>query len=153
MKIVCRKSNGALLPVDEEGIEALAKVRDGRDVMVEVTQSRNPRHHRLFFALLRFAQMHCEIFEGRSIDQILKAIKLATGWYDTYIDSETGREMHYERSIAWEAMDQGAFSAFFENACNVMCRRWMPPGVTADDVRRELVLMVDGRHALPDRVA
>lgn len=153
MKIVCRYRNGALVPVDVDGMEALAKLRDGRDVMVEFKQARSPRHHRLFFALIRFAQMHCPIFEGRSTDEVLGAIKLATGHYDTYVDCETGKTLARERSIAFESMDQAEFAQFFENACNVMCKRWMPPGTTAEDVRRELIEMVDGPLALGERVA
>lgn len=153
MKIICRKVGRSLVPVDDEGHEALAKVRDGRDVKVEFTMSRNLRHHRLAFAIFRFVQMHSETMANASIEQIKTAVKLATGHVDTFVDCQTGKSVMVPRSLAFEAMDQTEFGKFFEDACRVISSRWMPAGTTPEDVRRELILLVDGRHALGERVA
>lgn len=152
-KIICRKIGRSLVPVDDEGFDALAKVKDGRDVTVEFKMARNPRHHRLFFAACRFVQMHSETMDNASIDQIKTAIKIATGFVDTFVDCQTGNTIAVPKSLSFESLDQTSFNQFFDDACGVICNRWMPAGTTPEDVRRELILLVDGRHALGERVA
>lgn len=153
MKIICRKVGRSLVPVDDEGFDALAKVKDGRDVTVEFKQSRNTRHHRLVFAIFKFVKMHSDTMADASIEQIKTAIKLATGHVETFVDCQTGKTVCVPRSIAFEAMDQLEFNQFFDAACAVVANRWLPEGVTPEDVRRELIEMVDGKHALGERVA
>lgn len=148
MKIVCRKQAGKLVPVDDEGIEALAKVKDGRDVTVEFKTPRNPRHHRLFFALIQFVRMHSERMSSATTDQIKTALKIATGLVDTFVDCQTGKSVMVPRSIAFDSMDQTEFNKFFDDAASVIATRWMPSGTTPEEVRRELIIMVDGRYAV-----
>lgn len=148
MKIICRKVGRSLVPVDDEGFDALAKVKEGRDVKVEFTMSRNLRHHRLAFAIFRFIQIHSPTMADASIEQIKTAVKIATGHVGTFVDCQTGQTFYVPKSIAWEAMDQGEFEKFFQDACNVICQRWMPAGSTPEDVWRELIEMVDGPHAV-----
>lgn len=148
VKIVCRKVGRSLVPVDDEGHDALAKVKDGRDVKVEFTLSRNLRHHRLAFAIFNFMKMHCPNMEKRSTEQIKTMVKLATGFVETYIDVDTGKTVCVPRSIAYESMDQLEFNAFFDAAVNVIVNRWMAPGTTSEEVRREIIEMCDGPHAI-----
>lgn len=152
-KIICRKVGRSLVPVDDEGFDALAKVKDGRDVKVEFTMSRNLRHHRLFFAALRFVKMHsprmCDVPERK-----LRGILLiATGYCDTIVDAETGKVGYMPVSMSFESMDQTEFSRLFDSACEVICNRWMPAGTTPKSVRNELIRMVDGQHAIIEEVA
>lgn len=148
MKIICRKVGRSLVPVDDDGHDALAKVRDGRDVTVEFKKARNPRHHRLFYGICKFVKMHSETMADASIDQIKNALKLATGFVETYVDCQTGKSMYVAKSIAWESMDQTEFYVFFDAACAVVANRWLPEGTTPEDVRRELLSIIDGPHAV-----
>jgi hypothetical protein len=152
-KIVCRKNGKFLTPVDDEGIEVLARLKDGRDVMVDVTAARNVRQHRLAFALFQFVKMHCELFEDASIDEIKDAVKLATGFVRRFVDADTCQTFYVCRSISFASCDQLEFNRFFDNAVQVICNRWMHDGVTPEDVRRELILMVDGEHSVERRSA
>ena len=159
-EVILRKRGNSLIPVDDQGRELLAKLKDNRDVGCSIVAHRNPRHHRLFFAIVKFVQMHAVDAEGNSLFE--------------HTDTETLRTAHQARhrapcahmsiwkpaqfvavpkSISWGAMDQTKFNEFFEHACNVICQRWLPPGTVSEDVRRELIEMVDGEHALPERVA
>lgn len=140
MKFVLQKRNGALVPVDDEGFEILAKIRDGREVMCEITQSRNPKHHRLFFAILKFMVEHTDI---DSIERAKNMIKIATGHVDDIIASN-GNVHYVLRSINWESMGQDEFSAFFDKAVDKITTRWLPEGTSADDVRREIIALCDG---------
>lgn len=143
----------ALVPVDDEGYELIHKLKDGRDVGADVVQRRNPRHHRLFFAICKFIQMHSPLMGEQSIEEIKDALKLATGHVTRRVDTDTAQTFYVCKSISWSAMDQTAFNQFFDAACKVVADRWMPAGTTPDDVRRELILMVDGPQAIGERVA
>ena len=158
-EIILRKRGASLVPVDDAGRELLAKLKEGRDVGCSIVQHRNPRHHRLFFAIVKFVQMHAVDAEGNSLfehtdtETLRAAIKLATGLVRTFVDLETGQLVAVPKSISWGAMDQTKFNEFFQQACATICKRWMPPGTTAQSVHDELTRMVDGPHALPERVA
>lgn len=159
-KIVCRKRGATLSAVDDEGRAALARVRDDRDVVVEFTQSRNPRHLRLYFAMVRFIKEHAVIretgeslFESADTETVHIALKLATGLVRTFVDCDTGKAVSVPLSVAFEAMDQVRFAEFFDAAVSTITRRWLPPGTLADDVRRELIAIVDGPDAIGERIA
>jgi hypothetical protein len=142
-----------LFPVDDEGADLWQRLKVNRDVGAEVKQRRNPRHHRLFFGMLKFVKEHCETFERASLDQIKDALKLATGLVDTFVDQRTGETYYVLKSISFAAMDQATFSQWFEAATDVIAERWMPAGTTPDDVRKELFRLVDGPQAIGERVA
>jgi len=49
-----------------------------------------------------------------------------------------GREVHTPLSIAFHAMDQGAFDAFYDKVIDVVCTVIIP-GLSQDDLRRQLM--------------
>lgn len=153
MEIILRKKGNSLIPVDELGCEVLAKIKEGRDVGCDVIQRRNPRHHRLYWAMLKLLSEHTDIFAGQDTEIISIALKLATGLVKAFVDQETGKMVMVPLSISFAAMDQAKFNQFFDAACKTIAERWLPPGTTSEDVRRELIRMVDGEHALEQRVA
>lgn len=139
-KAIFRKRGRSLVPVDQEGLDALAAIRNERDVIVEIKQPRNVRHHRLLFALLNFITTHSDLFA--STDAALIGLKIACGLVDPYIDPASGKTFFVPRSISFPSMDQTAFAAFFDRAVYVVTERWMPEGTTADEVRAEIDAMV-----------
>lgn len=152
-KIVCRKRGRTLVPVDEDGLALFARLKDGRDVMVDVTASRNTRHHRLFFTMLRFIQLHSPRMCRVPIQKMRGVLLIATGHCDTIVDAETGKVGYMPHSMSFASMDQTSFNQFFDAAISVITNRWMPPGTLPEDVRRELVEMCDGPHAVDRRSA
>lgn len=139
-KAIFRKRGRMLVPVDQEGLDALAMIRDERDVHVEIKQPRNPKHHRLLFALLKFITTHSDLFA--STDAALLGLKIACGMVDPYIDATTGKTFFVPRSISFSSMDQTAFAAFFDRAVYVVTDRWMPSGTTPETVRAEIEAMI-----------
>ena len=143
---VFRRRRRTFVPVDREALELLESVAEERDVVLSIKARRNPKHHRLFFAILKFMVDHCRF---KNIEHAKYAIKIATGEVDTYID-ERGKTFFIPRSISWGAMDQTRFAAFYDRAVFVITTRWMPPGTTEASVRAELDAMIepnDGRAA------
>jgi hypothetical protein len=119
-------------------------MKDGRDCMVHLSAPRNVRHHKLYWALIRFIREHTDQFAGHDDEIIHTSLKLATGYVKTFIDTETGKAVMVPRSIAFESMDQARFAKFFDAAVAAICWRWLPPGTVPDDVRREVEAMCDG---------
>ena len=143
-----------LIPVDDEGLELFGRLKHGRDVGCTIIQHRNPRHHRLFFALIRFIKMHAvndetgqSLFEFASEKAIRGALMTALGRCLMIYDRANKRHIAIPDSISFAAMDQTEFNKFFDDAIALICNRWMPVGTMPQDVERELLEMVDGPHA------
>ena len=144
---VFRRRGRTLVPVDRQGLELLATIGNERDVVVEIKARRNPKHHRLLFAVLKFMVDHSDRFDNT--EQALLALKIACGEVDPYVN-ERGKTFFVPRSISWGAMDQTRFSQFFDRCIYVITQRWLPPGTRQEDVRAEIEDMVappDGRDA------
>ena len=142
MKAVFIKQLGTLRPVDREGEEALAKIKNGQQVMVEVKQPRNPDHHRKFFALLNTVYENTEKFP--SVDALLSVVKLMVGHCDTIISGK-GEAFHHPKSINFASMGQTEFNEFYDKSLDAICERIMP-GTTREELENE-VLIKTGRCA------
>lgn len=152
MKGTFVRYHNVLRPADEDGDEALRAMKEGQEVVVDVSPSRNPKFHRLFFKLLKLFVDNSDMFS--SIDDALVAVKVACGEVETWIDPNTGQVYYIPRSIAFEKMDGARFRRLFDRAVFVICERWMT-GMNADDLRREAYRLVDGeeRSSLGERAA
>lgn len=150
--IVCMKSNGLLVPMDEAAQDTLRSIKNGREVLVEIKTPRNPRHHRLFFGLLNLLVENSGVFI--KVEDALKRVKIACGEVDELIDADTGQVFYTLRSIAFASMDQTRFSALFDLAVKVITERWLV-GTSQDDLRQRVYELVDGPQAssLGKRVA
>jgi hypothetical protein len=141
-KAVFRKRDArTLAAVDQEGLDLLARIKGNRDVVVEVKQARNPRHHRLLWAMLKLIADHTDRFPSTAA--ALTALKVACGEVDPVIDPVSGEVFWTTRSIAFESMSQVEFAAFFDRAVNIVANRWMPPHTTPESVRAEIEAMIE----------
>jgi hypothetical protein len=134
------KGERGLFATDGAGLDLIA----GKDceIMVDVRKARNPAHHRLYWAIIRFVQMHSPVMSGFPQERIHIALKIACDLVDRTIDLETGKVVLVPRSIAFESMDQTRFNKFFDDAVEIVTTRWMPPHTTAAAVRAEILDMV-----------
>lgn len=147
-KAAFRKRGNTLIAADEHATEVLQKIKENRDVIVEVRQARNVRHLRLYWAIIKFLKMHAVDKRGNSLfrtadeEVIHFAIKLATGFVRTFVDVDTGKSVYVPLSISFESIDQIRFAKFFDAACAAIAERYLPEGTTPDDVRKELLEMI-----------
>lgn len=130
---ICIKQLNTLVPVDDQGREALAKIGHGKQVTVSVKRARNPYHHRKLFALLGIVLSNQEHY--KDTDQLLAACKLATGHCDL-VKTKHG-VIGLPKSIAFHAMDQIAFSDFYEKAVQWVVEEVIP-GLSAKDLNAEV---------------
>ena len=125
-EVILRKRGGSLVPVDDDGIALLARLKDNRDVMAKITQPHHLRQFRLYWVIVDFVRVHAvdshgnSLFEDRTKRGISNALKLATAWGNEYVDLNTGQRIFVPHSTSWENCEQEEFDDFFHRACDVI---------------------------------
>lgn len=138
-KFLAQKHINALRPADEAGSDALSKLANGQLVTVEIKQSRNIKHHRMFWALMTI--VHDNMDHGRypTVEDLTAAVKISAG-LRTRIELPNGEIGFIPGSIAFNKMDQTAFSAFYSRVCDLIVKHFLP-GVSSDALREEVEIM------------
>lgn len=138
-RFLAQKHFGSLRPADEAGAEALRKIANGKLVTVEIKQSRNLQHHRLFWALMTTVWNNLEHERYPTVEDFAGAVKICLG-LRTRIELPNGTVGFIPGSIAFHKMDQAEFSAFYNRVCDLMAKYFLP-GVTSDELRAEVQQM------------
>lgn len=139
------KRGSALVPADWRAEEWIAKLKPNAEVLISGRRPRNPKHHRLLFALLKVATDNApEGSPWKTTDALLDALKLATG-LSTPVQSFVTGEIHFvPKSISFAAMDQDAFAAWFEIAVDILANDLL--GTAPGELRREIIDIAEGRN-------
>lgn len=107
------KTPDSLVPVDEYTTEVLRQYGDGEVIRVKMFKDRNPRHHRLFFGLLRMIFQNQEKYLSQ--EALRFAVTIQAGWVDE-IRLSGDRVALKPKSIAWGKMDQHEFKQYYDAA-------------------------------------
>lgn len=118
-KVLCRKTLSGLQPSDEEGKETLRKFPVGADVWVEVKKARNPKFHRLYFALLQLTFENQERYTN--FEHFRKAVQVAAGHVEELITLD-GEVLLQPKSIAFDQLDDLGFHAVFTETMKVCAK-------------------------------
>lgn len=143
-KAIFMRGVAGLVPDDDNAREALQGVPIGALVACEVSRPRNLRHHRLFWKLCS------SIGEAVGVhrEAVANVIKIRTGHTMTV---KTAKGWHeFPKSISWAKMDQGQFSAFFNDACAIVCSEFVPnmkPSALRDEILRMAGVPVESKAA------
>lgn len=147
MKIVMRVEQGVVggvvcdvLVPDIATDEALRAYTRGQVLVADVRGARNPKQHNLWWVLMEFvAQNHPEIFDK---EKAARECKIALELFDWHIDRSGGasRILH---SIACDAMEQGAFNAFFKRTVEWVCSEL---GNSAEEVLDALYYLIGDKR-------
>lgn len=124
---------GALRPVDDVGRELLAR-RHGKTVRVDMTEPRNSKQLRLYWALVNLIFKHQSRYT--TPERLSSALKKAVGAYDEFqcLDGTVITEVH---SIRYGSMSQEEFQIFLDRVMEVIVTVVIP-GAAKSDLRREL---------------
>lgn len=127
-----RKTMNGFQPYNPAAQDQFDRIKLGEVAELKTTKVRNPRFHRLYFAILRLISENSEPHINE--DETLYLAKVGAGcgkWIDT------GRkELFVPDSISFAAMDQEAFDAFVKASIPPLVARFMR-GTAPDDVIRE----------------
>lgn len=136
--IIMRKTPGSMLgATDTVGREAMEALKPG-DYLVTIKKPRNVAHHRKLFALLSLIQKNQTRYQ--TVEELLDAIKVYTG-HCTVMQLRDGTEVRIPKSIAFHALDQVSFEAFYERVIQLAIEHFIP-GLAEGDLRRELADLV-----------
>lgn len=131
-RVLARRTLSGLVPADDQAGAVFGKVPLHKVVYVQLVTARNPKQHRLCFALLNMMVEHGEF---PSIEAALNALKIATGHFD--LADQDGKTVYVLRSINYANMRGVEFSEWFDSAVKVVTERWLP-GVKSETLRAEL---------------
>jgi hypothetical protein len=135
-RVLARKTVAGFVPADEVAQIVFRRVPLGKPCYIEIVAARNPKQHRLCFALLNVMVEHGEF---PSTEAALNALKIATGHFD--LAEQDGKTIYLLRSISYANMRGVEFSEWFDAAVKVVVERWLP-GVKSEELRAELEQMV-----------
>ena len=135
MDVVLCKRISSLIPIDDEGKEALDSIGQGEMVKVKITKSRNLRHHKKFFSMLHLVLDNQEKYP--TLRHLLTAVKIEAGWYEDAPIEVSGKLVYLPSSISFAKMDQLEFDMFYNDAIAACCR--LLPHLQAEDIRNEVI--------------
>jgi hypothetical protein len=123
IELLCTKSLGRLIPSDAIGMDALKAIAEGSTVTARLTQTRNIKFHRLWYALLQ------TVFEAQtlftSLDEMHSAIKLGIGFSEEIVDLD-GAVHTIPKSISFAKLDEDGFRAYFDRAVDLIITKILP---------------------------
>lgn len=128
--VLAKTANGALMPVDPQSQEFIAKMKLGAAMKGEFKRLRNPKFHRKFMALMNVAFDAWEPgqleYKGEAVqkefDRFRKDITILAGYYETAIDLN-GKVRLTAKSINFNSMDEDTFERLYSAVINVILSR------------------------------
>lgn len=127
-----------LIPADEKAEEELRKLKPGQQVLVEFKRARNPRQHRLYWALVGVVYEH----QSRHATQedVSDALKVAVGHYEE-VGARGDKVIVRPKSISFANMPQDQFEQFFSKVVELVVAKIIP-GTSDAELRAHLEEMV-----------
>ena len=114
MKIqMIKNAGGVFCPADEMYLEKLKRFENGGLYEMEFKKTNNPKLHRKLFAFFKFCFEHYSsensevecADEAKQFNHFRKRLTILAGFFDEFINFDTG-EIHREaQSFKWDEMD------------------------------------------------
>lgn len=133
------RSPQGLVPATADAAEMLAKIGVGKAVNAKVTQPRNGKFHRKFFAMIDVAYSN---HEWPELETRFGKVKCSRDLFRQYVTVKAG---HYEaaltphgevrcvpKSISFGKMDQSEFDQLYSDALDVILREYLTNWTTGD---------------------
>ena len=138
--VLAKAAGGALIPLDQQAVDFLAKLKLGAGVTVEIKRHRNPGFHRKFFALLNLAFESWEPVAatykgqvvGKNFDKFRNDITVMAGHYEMAVNLR-GEVQLTAKSISFGSMEQEDFEALYSDVVNVILAKILK-SYTRDDL-------------------
>lgn len=114
MKIpMIKNAGGVFCPADEMYLDKLKRFENGGLYEMEFKKTNNPKLHRKLFAFFKFCFEHYSsensevecADEAKQFNHFRKRLTILAGFFDEFINFDTG-EIHREaQSLKWDEMD------------------------------------------------
>lgn len=128
--VLMKAAGGVMVPVDQQAIEYIAKLKLGAAVTASVRRQRNPKFHRKFFALLNLAFDAWEpvgnTYKGEAVaknfDQFRNDVTVLAGHYEMAVTLK-GETRLTAKSISFGSMSQEEFESLYSATVDVILAR------------------------------
>lgn len=131
MKIRVVNTPTGFVPETDADYEAKKKLKRGAVYEAVFREVRNPKFHRLFFALLNCSWEYLteeqRNFFKDNIDKFRETLLIATGYTETFYDIKRNTWLEKPRSMAFDKMSEADFSDFYERAKDVIFNYFVKP--------------------------
>lgn len=125
-----KTTSNQLAPIDQSGVDWLAKLKLGAGARVSVKKARNPAFHRKVFALFNLAFENWDApsleYKGEPVakefDQFRKDITVLAGHYIATTNLR-GEVRLKAKSLAFSEMDDEEFSVVYQSILGVVWRK------------------------------
>lgn len=122
-----KSANGALVPVDDDGRNLLARIPAGSELWADVTRARNLRFHRKFMAMLRFGFEHWEprvegypdVILSKNFEHFRSQVMIMAGFFDHVVDLK-GNLCMVARSVSFAKMTEDEFENVYRGCLEVL---------------------------------
>lgn len=114
--LIKKRLDGCLVPSDHLAEDALRKIKAGTDIWAEIRIARNPKFHKLYFALISLTFQNQERYANA--EHFRKAVQMAAGHVEE-IHGIDGTIYEVPRSIAWDQLDDAEFGELFPQVMKV----------------------------------
>lgn len=143
--VLTKTPGGALVPVDQAGVDYLAKLKAGAGVKVTITRHNNVAFHRKLFALANYAfdcwEPGTKEYKGQPIeknfDQFREDITILAGFYTTQFRLD-GSFRHIADSWSFARMDDDKKERLYNGIINAVLKY-----VLRDTTRADLDAVVE----------
>lgn len=138
--VLAKAANGCLVPVDQQGIEAIAKMKLGAGVRVTMAKYNNVKFHRKIFALANLAYESWEPGEKehkgvpitKNFDQFREDITILAGFYETRVRLN-GELRYIAKSWSFSSMNDVEKDRLYNEIINVILKHVLT-NYTRDDL-------------------
>lgn len=134
MKLTLYNTPTGLKPVYDADYDEKKKLKVGEYYTADIKLIRNPKLHRMFFALINLSWEYLDERQRRgfreSVDLWRQYVTVAAGYVETFYSPKSKSFVEYPKSIAWDRMDEAEFRDLYERVKDVIFAiigRWVTP--------------------------
>ena len=121
MKITLIKTlNNTFKIAFDSDYETAKKIKVNEPYEFEFKNSRNPKHHKKYFALLNLVVNNTEKF--KDVNHLRMILAIECGYYDELINPLTGEVTIVPKSISFSSMGQDEFSELYSKSIDYCCK-------------------------------
>ena len=147
MELMLIKAISGWVPYLDEAIAHFEKQKLGTVIRANFKVMRNPRFHRKWFALVKFAydQWDCADEEYKSFERFRKDVIIECGWWHP-VAKLNGTVYREHDSISFAKMDEEEFSNLYNKTIDVLIAQVFNGQKTRDEINEvvDAILRFDG---------
>lgn len=141
MEFYCKVTTAGLVPLYDSDLALKKKLKIGKVVKCKVSNPRNYRFHKKFFALVRLTFSNlphplCEKWNIRNEQDMLRRFKRDLGLFQSNENERGEREIEYQ-SISFAAMEQHEFELFYQRCIDLVLYSYLK-GIDETDLINEI---------------